>query len=110
MKAVKQLSPDTNPSTGGTPATALTSANYIPKKDIVFSQYGSVATKWANKPTLTMVWVTQPNFTTNVQAYRAALTTRPSTGSNRPALTKALHLQDQKDDSVTEVKAYIQKN
>jgi len=111
MKTVKLFSPDATPPTGGTPSTTGTSASNIPKKDIDFlATMEAVAAKWALNPSLTLLWVTQASFATTVQAYRTALTTRNSTGSNRPALTKALRTLDKKiDAAVTEVKVYIQK-
>jgi hypothetical protein len=109
----KQMYPDTTGTTaGGTTTTPSTStSSNIPVKDVDFlNTVEAVATFWATKPFITLVWVTQSEFATTAQTYRTVLTQRQTTGSGRSSITNHLkQINKHINDAVTEVKVYIEK-
>lgn len=111
MKTKKQFSPDANPAIAADMPKNPRKTNLIPSKVAdVLSLAKSINAKWANSPTITLVWMTQPNFATLVSSFDANLTARIQVGSNRESQTQTLaQINKRIDAAVTEVKVYIEK-
>ncbi len=81
----------------------------IPKADIDLMDVAKqVRDTWLTKPSITLIWLTQEDFSTNVDGYSTTLLARKSTGSTRPEITGKLKKLDVTlDKDVENVKVYL---
>jgi hypothetical protein len=68
----------------------------------------NVCASWLNHPQITMVWLTQVEFSTKVGQFSAMLSERKSTGSTRPQFTGELKLLDKRsNEGIGFIKNYL---
>ena len=81
----------------------------IPTKDNdLLSVSQAVNAKWAITPVITLVYITQDQFSGVVSSFGTILGTRQSEGSERPAETSTLKTIDEKiNTAASKVKTYI---
>ena len=81
----------------------------VPAADIDFGTVANnVATKWNETPSISLVWTTASEFTTQAAAYNTELSLRNQVGGGRPQITQALNeLDATMDDALAYVKGYI---
>src|SRR5436853_3674718 len=95
LKSMKKIFyPDAAPEIAGgngSPVTQQSSSKQLNADMDFLSVSESVKDAWAENGSITLVWITQPQFAVDVEAYRNALTGRQSTGSNRPSQTQTLN-------------------
>jgi hypothetical protein len=107
----KQLHPDAEPNTGGSPASKPVTTAAIPAADVDFMDVSkAVAATWMTAPGITLLWKTNSDFEKQVQDYGLSLSSRKATGSLRPGQSLTLKQMDKQiDDAVKEVKVYIER-
>lgn len=81
----------------------------VPAADIDFGTVvTNVATKWNETPSISLIWTTASEFTTQATAYNTELSMRNQVGGGRPQITQAMNVLDlQMDDALAYVKGYI---
>src|SRR4051812_3906980 len=108
----KILYPDAAVAGNGIPvAEAKTSTSYTPDTDVDFLAVAEdVNAKWVDTPGITLLWITQPQFSEIVTFYRNSFSNRASSGSNRPSQTQRLRQSDEIiNNAASEVKTYIER-
>ncbi len=82
----------------------------IPAADIDLKDVAKqVSDTWLTKPSMTLIWLTQEDFSDIVESYETTLMSRKSTGSTRPIITgKLKNLDFTLDKDVENIKVYLE--
>lgn len=86
-----------------------TKKSNVPIADVDFGTVAfNVATKWNETASISLLWTTATEFTTQATAYNSELSMRNQVGGGRPQITQALkNLDVIMDDALAYVKGYI---